>query len=161
MRLRFNRVRYTDAIRPKVWRRIYCTMVSTDRLSSQGGAARMDRMMAYSSPVLNCARPYPKLQSASALVTMDTITSLDSIPQRTLRSRQSSSKNASLDASPRGLVVIETSTTRSVSGIARPLSWRITLSRRCSCTTWYLSRSGIPNADTSALCAGISCTRVS
>ncbi len=44
----------------------------------------------YNSPVRNCARPLPKLQSTSVLVTIETMTSLASIPQEFFNSRHSS-----------------------------------------------------------------------
>ena len=45
---------------------------------------------AYNSRVRNCARPYPKLQSAFVLLVMETITSLGSIAQRSFNARHNS-----------------------------------------------------------------------
>jgi hypothetical protein len=50
----------------------------------------ISRASAYSSPVRNCARPFPKLQSSAELMTKETTTSLEAMPQLTLNCSQSS-----------------------------------------------------------------------
>jgi hypothetical protein len=45
---------------------------------------------AYSSPVMNCALPFPKLRSAAEFVTIETMTSFGSMAQISFSSRQSS-----------------------------------------------------------------------
>ncbi len=56
----------------------------------RAGVTTLTFLLLYNSPVRNCARALPKLQSASVLVTIETMTSLASIPQESFNSRQSS-----------------------------------------------------------------------
>ena len=44
----------------------------------------------HNSPVMNCALPFPKLQSAAEFVTIETMTSFGSMAQLSFSSRQSS-----------------------------------------------------------------------
>jgi hypothetical protein len=71
-------VRIGDAVDPD-----YATVVNRD-IFGQNASIKCRGLQAkssYSSPVRTCARPLPKLQSASEFVTMETTISFGSTPQ--------------------------------------------------------------------------------